>query len=211
MRYAAFVVAAALAAACVNLQVRDANFHGPTPQLGIAEAKKLPLKVAVVIPDPMGTRFYYTPPAQAGAQRMDQTESARGFKSWATEVARLSNEAFPGAFQYAAVLSQLPAPGEYDAVIELSLTSIDQVAFMKFASLECDLWLDWKVTVLDKKNIETFSTKGTTSKQHFKVAAGFGAEGMIRGIEEAGGPLMSDVVREAALAVHADLSKAKKS
>lgn len=210
MRQLPLLLAAALLAACINLQVRDANFRGPTPRLDLAETQKLPLKVAVVIPDPMGVRYYYTPPAQAagGAQRMDQTDQMRGGTSWAVELARLSGEAFPAAFRYAAVLRQLPAPGEYDAVIELSLTSIDQVIVMQ-GGLNNELWADWKLSVMNKKNVETFSTTGTSDRQRFNVKASFSAEGMIRGIEEAGGPLMSQIVREAALAVHSHLAKGK--
>ena len=216
MKRLPLVVAALLCSGCINLQVRDANFHGPTPQLGLSDSQKVPLKVAVVIPDPMGVRYYYTPPSMAagGSKRMDQTDSMHGSKSWATELARLSSEAFPSAFQYAAVVRQLPAPGEYDAVVELELTSVDQQAFMKgvgFGGVDNDMWVAWKMSVLDGKNVETYSTQGVTPKQHFNVKAGFTAEGMIRGIEDNGGILVSQVVHDAALAARDRLAKTKKS
>ncbi len=213
MKHASFALAVALsAAACINLQVREANFQGPTPQLGLSEAERVPMRIAVVVPDPMGARYYYTPPAMAagGARRMDQTDQMRGTNTWGTELARLSGEAFSAAFTYAAVLRHLPAPGEYDAVVEVTLTSIDQQIFMSGMRSTSDIWLDWKMSVLDNKNIEVFSTSGTLPKRSFNVKAEFSAEGMIRSIEEEGGRLISQAAREAVLAAHAHLAKGRR-
>jgi hypothetical protein len=215
MRHLALALAAALPlGACVTLKLHPVAFNAPAPELGLSAEQRLPLNVAVVIPDPMGLRYYYTPPAMAagGARRMDQTDQLQGDKGLPLggELARLVDQSFPAAFQHAAVLRQLPAPGEYDAVVELSVASIDQVAYMKgagFGGVDSEMWMDWKMTVLDKKNVEVFSGKSVTEKRRFNVPAGFTAEPMLQAIGREGGMLLAQITKEAALSSRSELAK----
>ena len=186
----AFCAAAALSmSACFTLQMHPVSFNSPTPDLGLSAGQKLPLRVAVVVPDPMGFRYYYTPPK---GKRMDQTEQFRGEQGMpiSGELARLAAETFPVAFQNASVLRHEPTPGEYDAVIELAVVSIDETIEIKsggFGGADSELWMDWKLSVLDKGNVELLSKKGTTERRRFNIKAGFSAEPVIQAMGREGG------------------------
>ncbi|MDD5629110.1 MAG: hypothetical protein PHU21_08595 [Elusimicrobia bacterium] len=203
------VVCAAVAltaSACFTMQVHPVSFHAPTPELGLAPGQKLPLRVAVVIPDPMGFRYYSAGRGgRSGSVLQDQTEQFGGEQGIPipSELARLSAEAFPAAFQSVSIVRQLPAPGEYDAVVELSVTSVEQdaswISPFSGGGAGMLLLMNWRLSVLGRGNKELLSRDRTTERRRFvvKKCRSFYDVHMVEAIGREGGVLLSSIVRSA--------------
>ncbi len=133
--------------------------------LGIPEERKLPLRVAVVVPDPMGFRFMISfmakgKPLGRGGKPQDWTGKFGGEQHWhvAPELARVSAAGFSQVFAEAVSLRAMPQPGEYDAVIEARVSQITLLDNIKPPSRrDGELALDWKLTVFDREGIELLS------------------------------------------------------
>lgn len=193
-------------AACFTIQVRPIPFRGPTPDLGLTPEQKLPLHVAVVIPDPMGFRYYLSLQGGRGhSVRQDQTEHFGGEKYLPIpeELARLAAEAFPGAFQSVSVLRQLPPPGEYDAVVVLAVAAIEENfqwgdPLFGAGGTFVELSLDWKLSVLGKGNVELLSIEDSTGTRRFHTRSHtFTDEVMAADVGREGGLLLSSITRRA--------------
>ena len=119
--------------ACFTYQVKPFPINTKTESLNIEPSSKLPLKVAVVVPDPLGTRVMYTPPGDRTP--MDQTDQMHGDQvaivPLARELAKISIEMCSQVFDQAVLLRQMPSPKEFDAVIQLKISSINTIAYMK--------------------------------------------------------------------------------
>jgi hypothetical protein len=163
--------------ACFSYQVKPFPINAKTENLNINPSSKLPLKVAVVIPDPLGTRLMYTPP-NSKKPPMDQTDQMHGDQvamvPLARELAKVSIETFSQVFDQAILFRQLPPPGEYDAVIQIRISSINTIGYMKgpFNAWQ-DVSLDWKLSVLDNQGIELIDKKDMTPAKKLVVKGSF--------------------------------------
>jgi len=202
--------------ACFSIQVRPIPFHGPTPDLGLTPEQKLPLRLAVVIPDPMGLRYYLSMQGGRGhSVRQDQTEHFGGEKYLPIpeELSRQAAEAFPGAFESVSILRQLPPPGEYDGVVVLAVAALEENfqwgSPLSGGGTYVELSMDWKLSVLGKGNVELLSTQDSTGTRHFRTKSHtFTDEVMAEDVGREGGLLLSSITRRAARMSRDMLAKA---
>jgi len=203
-------------ASCFSIQVRPIPFRGPAPDLGLTPDQKLPLHLAVVIPDPMGFRYYLSMQGGRGhSVRQDQTEHFGGEKYLPIpeELSRQAAETFPSAFESVSVLRQLPPPGEYDGVVVLAVAALEENfqwgSPLSGGGTYVDLSMDWKLSVLGKGNVELLSTQDSTGTRHFRTKSHtFTDEVMAADVGREGGLLLSSITRKAARMSRDMLAKA---
>jgi hypothetical protein len=164
-----------LLASC-TFQVRPVPMNTQVGYIGVAESRKMPLKVAVVVPDPPTYRFMYTPPNER--KTIDQT-GQMGEQLWPvnSELGKASKEVFAQVFEQATLLRQPPAPGsEYDLIITVKLREIDMVGSMGVAGLlgamnmTMNLYYVWNITILNDEGVEIFKREDKTSAKSFRVS-----------------------------------------
>ena len=153
------VVAFFTLAGCVHWKLPPINPQ--IPVLNISENKKIPLRVAIVVPDPMGFRFMISWMAKdkpiGKGKPQDWTGKYGGEKHWhvAPELARVAAASFSQTFLEAVSVRAMPQPGEYDAVIEARVSEISLLDNLKPPTRrDGQLSLNWKLVVLDRDGIE---------------------------------------------------------
>ena len=186
--------------ACFTYQVKPFPINAKTENLNIEPSSKLPLKVAVVVPDPLGTRVMYTPPKGHGRpdqKPMDQTDQMHGDQvaivPLARELAKVSIETFSQVFDQAVLLRQMPSPGEFDSTIQLKISNINSIAYMEspFNAWQ-EVSLDWKLIILDNQGIEILNKKGLTAAKRLDIKGSFSMDPFINKMSE----IMSDQLTE---------------
>lgn len=173
-RWPLLLLAAALCG-CFSVQMKPLEINAQASALDIPQGKRLPIKVAVVIPDPMGIRMVRVAPPDLFNPKgkvSDETSIYHGDKGipMGRELAKLCAQSFPQAFDQAVLLRDLPAPGEYDIVVQASVSQITQSVVVKVLVAEETPSYDWKLTLLDKNNVEFFSTKGKAVAKSFNYS-----------------------------------------
>ncbi len=170
-------------------------------QVGSLALQRIPLRVAVVVPDPPTHRVMYTPPAMTGrSQPVDQTEQMNE-SLWPLggELARATREAFSQVFEQATSLRSLPMPGEYDAVIQSRINVVRIVGFMS-GGLSTRAWQDlsfeWGITVLDDEGVPILVRQGTTPIQKIDVKPAFSMKFYANDLGSGSSELLASMVRE---------------
>lgn len=146
---------------CIGVEVEPVNINAKTPTLNIDPSKKIPLKVAVVVPDPMSYTIYYE--TSGGGYERDMTgEYRRGGFPLEREMSKVCSETFSQVFKQVVVVRSLPQPKEYDAIVQVAIGKIHLTATLKsmFGKMQNNVTSEWSISVLDGQNIELISKKG---------------------------------------------------
>ena len=151
-------------AGCITM--RTVPINASTPNLAVAPESRVPLRVAFVVPDPMGMRVMWTPPGMAagGAVTKDQTEEFKGEDGLPVgrELSRTGGDVCSQVFEQCVALRQLPPPGAYDAVVIGRAATMNMTGHVAGFTASMDYNLDWKLEVLDKDNAPIMSQTGRT-------------------------------------------------
>lgn len=200
----AFLVLAMLAGcAGMGKPLGPVDIKAETPNLNIEASKKLPLRLAVVVAEPMGyTIMYY------GAGYTEGMENEKGLKGGyfrdstagfhdagfylEREMSKVASETFSQAFNQVVVVRELPQPGQYDAVVELSIPKISLHERVNITGESCDVTTQWSMSLLDGQNKEILSKKGVSPAQNFTWSI-FTPQ---RDFLNAMGPIMSKTVTD---------------
>jgi hypothetical protein len=170
------------------------EFNPETPNLNIDLSQKRPLNIAIVVQEPMDYTLFYR--GQGGYSRDGTAESrSRGFPI-ERDLSKISEETFSQIFTQVVVLRDLPQPGQYDAVVNLSLGQILMKERVIVTGETCDVTADWYMTVLDKQNREIFNKKGTSPSHNFKWSAMSPSRDMTIGLNETMSVILSELARE---------------
>ena len=145
---------------CIGVEVEPVNINAKTPNLNIDPSRKMPLKVAVVVPDPMAYTIYYE---TTGGYERDMTGEYRRYGFMLErEIAKVCSETFSQVFNQVVIVRSLPQSKEYDAIVQVSIGKILLVAKVKsmFGKMQNDVTSAWSISVLDGQNIELIGKKG---------------------------------------------------
>lgn len=175
-------------------------------ELGLAPQERLPLKVAVVVPDPMGWRLMFSP---AGRGPRDQTNEFKGEAGYplTRELSRVTQETFSQVFEQVTALRQLPDPGQYDAVITASIGNVNLAPLNNSigGGGGMNLDMEWKLAAMNGGNVETFSRSGKTPNKVVEVKASFSTDGFVANLGKASSDSLSELAREWALVLRREL------
>lgn len=196
MKILPVVLVCAFAAACTTPPM---TLHPKVPDLAIAAGDRSPQLVAIVVADPMPYSLFYQ---GAGTYTRDMTADSRaaGFPL-ERELSKIGADTFSQAFAQVVVLRELPQPGQYDAVVLLSIGQILMKEHVVLTGETCDLTAEWSMSVLDRKNKEILAKKGVSSSHNFAWNAFNPGPGFARGIDAT----MSTILNELAAMWAADL------
>jgi len=168
----------ALLAGCYT--ARPIPIGAQAENLHIDPASRLPLNVAVVVPDPHGHRIIMgmSMVNLLGHDMMtpktaDQTNVFHGEAGMPVgrELAKVAGETFSQVFDHAIVMRQQPPPGEYDAIIQVNVTEVKVLSFYKRGGLEgtTEVALDWRLSVMDGQGVEMLSRKDLTPVESYSI------------------------------------------
>jgi hypothetical protein len=170
------------------------EFNSETPNLNIDLSQKRPLNIAIVVQDPMDYTLFYK--GQGGYSRDGTAESrSRGFPI-ERDLSKISEETFSQIFTQVVVLRDLPQPGQYDAVVNLSIGQILMKERVIVTGETCDVTADWYMSVLDNQNREIFSKKVTSPAHNFKWSAMSPSRDMTIGLNATLSVILSELARE---------------
>ncbi|MDD5712127.1 MAG: hypothetical protein PHY31_05120 [Smithellaceae bacterium] len=138
------------------------------PDLKIAPADVRPLKVAVIIQDPMPYVFFYK---GEGSYSRDCTAEGRdGGMMVERDVSKLASDTLAQVFRQVVILRELPPPGQYDAVVEINIGQILLKEKVVITGETCNLTVDWRMTVLDSQNREIAEKRGVSPAYNFRFS-----------------------------------------
>jgi len=171
-----FVVALALVAGCT---VPPFELRPETPNLSIEQSKIRPLKIAIVVQDPMPYNIFYNGAGckdmptkgrpKGGCYRRDVTADSRSSGLMLErDLSNIASETLSQAFREVVVLRDLPEPGQYDAVVNLDIGQILLQEHVILTGETCDITAEWSMSVLDNQNKEFLSKKGISPSHNFK-------------------------------------------
>jgi len=181
----------ALVAGCATMQ--PVQLKAETPNLNIAGKKAL--KVAVVVQDPMAYTLFYR--GVAGKYTRDMTPEMRSAGlALESELSRVSVETFSQAFNQVVALRDLPQPGQYDAVVNLSIGKVLMQESVSVTGESCDTTAEWNMSVLDKQNKEVLSKKGVSPMHNFGWSAFNPRPGFSKGITSVLSLIIPELAKE---------------
>jgi hypothetical protein len=186
---------------CIGVEVEPVNINAKTPTLNIDPSKKIPLKVAVVVPDPMAYTIYYDIPNY----NRDMTgEYRRGGFPLEREMSKVCSETFLQIFQSVVIVRSLPQPKEYDAIVQVAIGKILLAGKVKsmFGKMQNDVTSEWSISVLDSQNIELLGKKGVTPARSFEWNAYSPVEGFTKGMGAIMSETLTNLAQEWGLLLH---------
>jgi hypothetical protein len=140
-----------------------------TPNLNVAPSNVKALLVAVVIQDPMPYSLFYK---GEGSYSRDMTADIRNEGLLLErDLSKIVYDTFSQIFKQVVVLRDLPQPGQYGAVVELTIGQILAKEHVVLTGETCDITAEWSMTVLNGKNSEIFRTKGVSPSHNFSWSA----------------------------------------
>jgi hypothetical protein len=194
MKLAQVMVMAGALVLITGCAVPPFEFNPETPNLNIELSHKRPLNIAIVVQEPMDYTLFYK--GQGGYSRDGTAESrSRGFPI-EREISKISGETFSQIFTQVVILRDLPQPGQYDAVVSLSIGQILMKERVIVTGETCDVTADWYMSVLDKQNREIFSKKGTSPSHNFKWSAMSPSRDMTIGLNATLSVILNELARE---------------
>jgi len=165
-----------------------------TPNLNIVPSRIRPLKVAVVIQDPMPYSLFYK---GEGSYTRDMTADMRSQGLLLErDLSKITYDTLSQAFRQVVVLRDLPQPGQYDAVVNLNIGQILAKEHVMVTGETCDITAAWTMTVLNGQNREIFNTKGISPSHNFKWSAFNPGPGWINGINTTMSLILSELAHE---------------
>ena len=182
---------------CAGIEVEPVNINAKTPNLNIEPSKKIPLKVAVVVPDPMAYTIYYE--TSGGGYERDMTGEYRRYGFFLErEMAKVCSETFLQVFSQVVIVRSLPQPGEYDAIVQVSMGKILLVAKVKsmFGKMQNDVTSEWSISVLNSQNIELLGKKGVTQSKSYEWDAKTVEPAFTKGLEQIISEALSNLAKE---------------
>ncbi|MEI8172267.1 MAG: hypothetical protein WCH07_02150 [Deltaproteobacteria bacterium] len=197
---------------CITL--RPFPINARAENLKIDPAAKLLLNVAIVIPDPMGNRVIETS-RRYNIYGMEMNNTTQDRTSMfgergapvGRELSRVAGDVFSQVFVQSLTLRQPPQPGEYDAVVEVRISQTHMMTVTRSSigssKLESEVSLDYEITVLDNQGVEIFNKKARTRTEKSNVQGFNVTEQYMDGIGALLSNLVTDVAKEAGLAVYA--------
>jgi len=165
-----------------------------TPDLKIAQSNVRPVKMAVVIPDPMSYTLFYK---GEGSYSRDMTADIRAQGMMLErDLSKIVQDTLSQAFKQVVILRDLPQPGQYDAVVNLSIGQILTKEHVMITGETCDITAAWTMAVLDSQNREIFNTKGISSSHNFAWNAFNPGPGWVKGINSKMSLILSELADE---------------
>lgn len=160
-----FAVLNALLTGCLQMQPIPMNTQ--IGSVGIAESRKIPLNVAVVVRDPATHKIIYKP---LTAPAVDQT-GQMGDQLWPlnNELAQASKNVFSQTFKSVTLLRQPPALGsDYDLIINPKLKEV-QIHMMRpkpfQINIPFEVYFNWSLTIMNDEGIEIFKREDRTESK----------------------------------------------
>jgi len=165
-----------------------------TPNLNIAQSNVRPIKIGIVIQDPMSYSLFYK---GQGSYTRDMTADMRAQGLLLErDLSKIVSDTLSQAFRQVVVLRDLPGPGQYDAVVNLSIGQILAKEHVIVTGETCDITAAWSMSVLDGQNKEILSTKGISPSHNFKWSAFNPGPGWINGINTTMSLILSELANE---------------
>lgn len=165
-----------------------------TPNLNIVPSGVRPLKMGIVIQDPMPYSLFYK---GQGSYTRDMTADMRAQGLLLErDLSKITYDTFSQAFRQVVILRDLPGPGQYDAVVNLNIGQILAKEHVIVTGETCDITAAWSMTVLDNQNKEIFSTIGISPSHNFKWNAFNPGPGWINGINTTMSLILSELANE---------------
>ena len=165
-----------------------------TPNLNIAPSNIRPLKMGVVIHDPMPYSLFYK---GEGSYSRDMTADMRAQGLLLErDLSKIVQDTFSQAFRQVVVLRDMPQPGQYDAVVNLNIGQLLAKEHVILTGETCDITAAWNMTVLDNQNKEILNTKGVSPSHNFKWNAFNPGPGWIIGINTTMSLILSELANE---------------
>jgi len=197
-----FLLFLALLIAACTFAIKPVPMNAQIGNVGVLTSDKLPLNVAVVVPDPPTHRIYWTPHRHP---TMDQTGQMNEHM-WPlnNELARAAKEAFSQGFASATLLRQIPMPGSnYDLIIILKLKEVHMLAGKMgpvWSYSTVDLYYVWNLSVIDNEGVEILRREDRSQTKSFDVDTNM--ERYTANWGQASSELMSEMVKSICLMVY---------
>jgi len=165
-----------------------------TPRLNIAAPEIRPTKIGVVIPDPMPYTLFYK---GEGSYSRDMTSDIRANGMLLErDLSKIVQDTLSQAFKQVVILRDLPPPGQYDTVVNLSIGQILAKEHVVVTGETCDLTAAWSMTVLDGQNKEIFTTRGVSPSHNFAWSAFNPGPGWSAGISTCMSLILNELASE---------------
>jgi hypothetical protein len=153
-----------------TIKVQPVPMNTQVGFVGVVESNKIPLKVALVIPDPPTHKIMYQPFNQQAP--MDQTAQMNE-QLWPLneELSKASKDVFSQIFQSVTLLRQVPMIGsDYDLIIiaklkEVHLTMPRPAPFQITVPME--LYYLWSLSAMDYEGVEIFKREDRTQTKTY--------------------------------------------
>ncbi len=165
-----------------------------TPNLNIQTSQVRPLKVAVIVQDPMPYSVFYKGQGSYSRESTAETRSM-GFML-ERDMAKVVSDTLSQAFKQLVVLRELPQPGQYDASVSLNIGQILLKERVVVTGETCDITADWNMTVLDGQNRELFTKQGISPAHNFKFSIFNASHDMILGMNWGLSLILSELSKE---------------
>ncbi len=193
-RWACIFLIAALSGIVGCASMPPIEIKPVTPNLNIDQAKIRPLKIGVVIQDPMPYSLFYQ---GEGRYTRDMTADMRAQGLLLErDLSKITSDTFSQVFKQVVVLRDLPAPSQYDAVVNLSIGQILAKEHVIITGETCDITAAWTMNVLNGENREIFNTRGISPSHNFKWSAFNPGPGWINGINTTMSLILSELAAE---------------
>jgi hypothetical protein len=165
-----------------------------TPNLNVAPSNVKALLVAVVIQDPMPYSLFYK---GEGSYSRDMTADIRNEGLLLErDLSKIVYDTFSQIFKQVVVLRDLPQPGQYDAVVEITINRVLNQEHVVLTGETCDITAEWSMTVLNGKNSEVFRTRGVSPSHNYGWSAFNPGPGWINGINTNLSLILSELANE---------------
>jgi hypothetical protein len=165
-----------------------------TPNLNIVPSKIRPLKIGVVIQDPMPYSLFYK---GEGSYSRDMTADMRAQGLLLErDLSKIVHDTLSQAFRQVVVFRDMPQPGQYDAVVNLNIGQILAKEHVIVTGETCDITAAWNMTVLDSQNKEILNIKGVSPSHNFKWSAFNPGPGWINGINTTMSLILNELAKE---------------
>lgn len=178
-----------------TMQMQPVPMNTQIGSIGISESKKIPLNVAVVVPDPPTHRLMFKAIDKAPVDRTDQLPG-ENFWPLNIELAKASKDVFSQIFKSVTLLRKTPALGSnYDLIIIARLKEVQQSAKQpKPFQVDMPYELDylWNLTVMNNEGVEILKREGRTEPRIFMATTSMDV--FVANIGRTSSELMSEMV-----------------
>lgn len=199
------ILAALLAIGCFS--VRPIPISAQAENLHIASSTRLPLNVAIVVPDPHGHRIMMGVRMvnllgrdMMDPKTVDQTNVFHGDAGMPVgrELAKVVGEIFSQVFDHVSVMRQPPPPGEYDAVIQANVTEVNVLSFYTHSGMagSTEVALAWKLEVMDSQGVQMLSRKDLTPVESYTIPVSFSVDPAMEAMGAAISKVLATMAKE---------------